>query len=83
MYGLSLLLSIIVNPDLNIDVQQFNSIPLILTQEQVVQYGLIKKANNKETTHMSINLAYTPEFIKHHNFFYEKHKNQWELKGYS
>ena len=83
MNSLALLLALAIEPNQQITLEQFNSLPKHLNEGQVHHFKLLKNINDSNTKHTSVNILYPGStMVRPHSFFYVKKNNSWHISGY-
>ena len=83
MNSLALLLALAIEPEQQITLEQFNSLPKNLNEGQLHHFKLLKNINDTNTKHISVNVLYpdskTP---RPYSFAYVKNNDSWHISGY-
>lgn len=82
MNSFALLLALAIEPNQQITLEQFNSLPEILNEGQVHHFKLLKNIKDTNTKHISVNVLYPDsKIVRTYRFAYIKNNDYWHISG--
>lgn len=81
MTGYALLLGLSIQYSEPLTLDQFNSLPPILTDIQIMQLKLLLNVNHDETKHIKTQVIDNNSQLKNCSFYYRKDGEIWIFKG--
>lgn len=81
MTGYALLLALSMQYNEPLSVEQFNSLPDILSEGQIMQLKLLSNVNHDKTKEITAQVFEKDSQLKEYTFYYQKDGEQWIFKG--